>query len=323
MLTTRPTSLAFAALIVPVALLLLLTSVEMADAAKPSSNGPNRGTKIWDVTGLERMPALFYQSGLQKVRMVYMRELFSPEPPADIHQWHLYPPDDWSTPDVTAIAAAAARYSDESMVILDIEGQPLHEELRYWYYPDPETMPDALSRITVVLNVWRQVNPEQTVCLYGFPWGSLVHKIRTGQDLSYVYEHAEAQKAVTDLADCLTPTAYWEIDDPDAQLQDWEIKADICLNVYVKPCYFLVNPFYQNRWNQQHETLTLRFSFDKLKKLNGAAGVMLWAPRARRTDEYNQHLQYWANMGGYYNHMDCSWLRELNYVLGDPYFLSY
>jgi hypothetical protein len=273
---------------------------------------------IWDSTGLDNMPRDFYDNGLVKVPTVYMRELFLPAPSPDYY----VPPNDWSVPDLWGIRRAARQYADEPIVILDIEAETaLHPELAAWSVSDPDKMNGAIWRYQLTMQTWREENPDQIVCLYGFPRGSVLNALREGEDTGYFHDLAKLQKPITDLADCLTPAAYWTVDDPEAQLQNWQIKAEICREIYQKPCHFMVNLFNKKRDWQQHEVLTLRYSLKELRKMDGVAGIILWAPSVKRSEEYNQHLKSWVNMQGRYNYLETEWLRELNFYLGNPYLL--
>jgi hypothetical protein len=271
---------------------------------------------VWESTGLDEIPPAFYDNGLVKVQTVYMRELFLPKPSPDRY----IPPNDWSVPDLDGIKRAARKYADEPIVILDIEAETArHEELAAWDVADPEKINGAIWRYQVTMAAWREENPDQIVCLYGFPRGSLLSDIRRGRDMSYFYDMARLQKPITDLADCLTPVAYYRVDDANAQLRNWEIKAEICKEIYRKTCLFTVTPFNKLRDWQQHEAPTIRYIVDSLKRIDGVDGIIFWAPSAMRTPEYNEHLRNWRHMRGLYNYPETEWLRELNRLVGNPY----
>jgi len=262
--------------------------------------------KTYDMTGFEFTPFEHRDKGLEKVPVLYMCAMFRADFVKGVNNCNDV---DLSEPALDVIRQRADESIGKTIVAIDIEGGNWN-----FHSSDLDVVQGAVDRWQVLIDTWKQVNPDTKILIYGaMPrvWWAIatsnLEKMRLAESqalkIAPLFKNDQVE---------LWPSAYVSTDMPDVHREARRWKIDVCHQVYRTKCYFAIDPQYLREYAADGFRLHMdRNSFLEVMltlKEDGADGFGLWIHPGHLSHDYESRMERWSrNNGAASNNYDRNW----------------
>ena len=273
--------------------------------------------KTYDMMGFDFVPSQHSDKGLEKVPVLYECTMFRGDYVAGVNNCNHI---DYRASNDDVVRQRASENIGNPVVAIDIETEVWDLSTK-----DLSFLVDVVQRWMHMLTIWREVNPDTTILIYGgmpkIYWALLTSNI----ELLQLY-----QQQTTIIAPLfaiegveLWPSAYVNTDSPDVYRTERKWQIYVCHNVYKTRCYFAIYPYYRKYVDSGtgHRLPMDQSSFLEIMntlKEDGADGFGLWIHPGHLADDYEQRMKEWSWQGGATGLMrdrDMSWLSAVEKFL--------
>jgi hypothetical protein len=277
----------------------------------PGTTWSEDGTfKTYDLTALSYLPPSLVEKGYQPIHIIQMCEIWDLK-----HRYGKEPcgVKNYSEPDEFVVRKRAEESLGLPVVAISIE-QNAEPSSVGWNFrsEDPEVVETAVRRWQKLVKIWREVNPDTKILIYGpMPriWWPL-KKNRKYATLSLGQSDIDARweksKLIAPLFEdkSLIPwvSAYMKSNEVDLYREErrWQIK--VCKELYKSKCIFAISPLYvQKQSNLRRDRFMKPEAFyDYLVSLkeDGADGIGMWIYIRYENERYINLLKQWDEKGG-------------------------
>lgn len=293
------------------ALASLLAGLASASALGEEETGSAADDfKAYDLTELSYLPPSLLEKGYEVIPIIQMCEMWDLQ--------HRYGEEPCAVRDYTSADPEVVRKrADENLgvplVAINIE-QNAYESSAGWNFrnDEPEIVKTAVARWQELVSIWREVNPDTRILIYGpMPriWWPITKNrkypgLRFGQ--SSIDTRWENSKLIAVLFEdkSLVPwvSTYMQSNDPEVYREErrWQIK--VCKELYQTECIFAVAPVYMSssKAKNRNPPIDPEQLYDILVSLkeDGADGFGMWHFHRFDNKKYLDRMRQWEEKGG-------------------------